>query len=146
MKLGYIGLGKMGSRMVEKLLKEKHEVVVWNRTLDKAEELKNQTQSPNLKIAQSITELVQSLETPRIIWSMLPSGEATENVLSEVYDLVQSGDIVIDGGNAFYKDTQRRFEKFREKGVRYLGIGVSGGIIASKIGYPLMVGGDKSGY
>ncbi len=146
MKLGFIGLGKMGSRMVEKLLKEGHEVIVWNRTLDKAEQLQNQTQSSNLRVAKSVAELVQSLEKPRVIWSMLPAGEATQIILDELFDLVEENDIVIDGGNAFYQDTQRRYEVFSKKGVKFLGVGVSGGIIAAEKGYPLMVGGDKSAY
>lgn len=134
MKLGFIGLGKMGSRMVEKLLREGHEAVAWNRSDN---ELKN---------AETVEELVKSLETPRVVWSMVPAGEATEDILGEVSKFVEKGDIVIDGGNSHFKDTQRRFDNFRKKGIRFLGIGVSGGIIAAKEGYPMMVGGDKSAY
>ena len=134
MKLGFVGLGKMGSRMVLKLRKEGHEVVAWTRS---DHELKN---------VESVEKLIKNLEAPRIIWSMLPAGSPTENILNEVSKLVQAGDIVIDGGNSNFKDTQRRFEEFKNKGIRYLGIGVSGGIIAAKGGYPIMVGGDKSAY
>lgn len=134
MEIGLIGLGKMGSRMVLKLLKEGHEVVAWNRS---KHELKN---------VETIEKLVKSLEAPRVIWSMVPSGEATENILKEVSKFVQKGDIVIDGGNSHFKNTQKRSEKFKAKNVKYLGIGVSGGIIAATEGYPMMVGGDKSAY
>lgn len=134
MKVGFIGLGKMGSRMVEKLLKEGHEVTAWNRS------------DNELKTAETIEELVKNLEKPRIVWLIVPAGEATEEVLQEVSKYVEAGDIVIDGGNANYKDTQRRYQNFRNEGIRYLGIGVSGGIIAIKSGYPIMVGGDKSAY
>lgn len=134
MKVGFIGLGKMGARMVIKLQKEGHEVSAWNRS---DHELKN---------VKTIEQLVKSLKPPRIIWSMLPAGEATEESLKEIARFAQKGDIIIDGGNSFYKDTERRFKDFKNKGIRYLGIGVSGGIIAFKNGYPLMAGGDKSGY
>ncbi len=134
MKVGFIGLGKMGGRMVEKLLKEGHEVVAWNRS---GHELKN---------VETVEKLVKSLETPRVVWLMLPAGPATQDILNELLKLINKGDIVIDGGNANFKDTQRRFEEFKSKGIKFLGIGVSGGIIAFKNGYPLMAGGDKSGY
>jgi len=151
MKMGFIGLGKMGSRMVIKLQKEGHDLVVWNRSPQGVEEFKVQSSKfkaavKNLKVAGTIKELVKSLDNPRVVWSMLPAGSPTENILNEVSKLVQAGDIVIDGGNSNFKDTQRRFEEFKNKGIRYLGIGVSGGIIAAKGGYPIMVGGDKSAY
>ncbi len=86
------------------------------------------------------------LEKPRIIWLMLPAGRATQEILDQVEDDIGSGDIVIDGGNAHYADTQKRFEHFKSKGIKFLGIGVSGGVIAARDGYPLMVGGDRSAY
>lgn len=134
MQLGFVGLGKMGSRMAIKLLKEGHEVVAWNRS---DHELKN---------IGTIEELVKSLEKPRIIWLMVSSGEATQNVLDEVSKFIQKDDIIIDGGNSNFQDTQRRYEQFKNKGIRFLGIGVSGGIIAATKGYPMMVGGDKGAY
>lgn len=134
MKIGFIGLGKMGSRMVQKLTSEGHDLVVWNRS-----------QHP-LKNVESVEKLIKNLGKPRIVWSMLPAGEATEEILKEISKFVQKGDIVIDGGNAFYKDTQRRFDNFKKRGIRFLGIGVSGGIVAANDGYPMMVGGDKSAY
>lgn len=151
MQLGFIGLGKMGGRMAGKLLQDNHEVIVWNRSREAVEEFKIQSSKlkiaiQNLKVATSIKDLVQNLEKPRVIWLMLPAGEATQEVLIEVEKFVETGDIVIDGGNAYFADTQKRYEAFAKKGIRYLGIGVSGGIIAAKNGYPLMVGGDRSAY
>src|SRR3990167_7787533 len=168
MKIGFIGLGRMGSNMVTKLLNEGHEVVVWNRTREKAEKLRSQISQTgnqmrndlagsdrkvrtsfavqNFKIADSVKDLVKQLNKPRIIWLMLPAGEATQEILDEVEKYVEGGDIVIDGGNAHYPDTQKRWEHFSQKGIRFLGIGVSGGVIAAVEGYPLMVGGDKSAY
>ena len=150
MKVGLIGLGKMGSRMVGKLIDEGHEVSVWNRSKDAVEEFKIQNskfkiENQKLKVAETIKELVRSLEKPRIIWVMVPH-IAVEEVLTEVRKFVSPGDIVIDGGNSFYKDTDRRFEEFEKAGIKYLGIGVSGGIIASEKGYPMMVGGNVSAY
>jgi 6-phosphogluconate dehydrogenase len=134
MRLGFVGLGKMGSRMASKLLKEGHEVIAWNRS---DHELKN---------VETVEKLTKSLESPRVIWSMLPAGSATQTILEEVAKFVNEGDIVIDGGNSNFKDTERRFKKFEYKGVKYLGIGVSGGIVAAREGYPMMVGGDKGAY
>lgn len=144
MKLGFIGLGKMGSRMALKLLKEGHDVVVWNRSPQAVEELKSQVSS--VKSASSIEELVKSLEKPRVIFLMLPAGDPTEEKLKEVSQFVDKDDIVIDAGNSRYQDTQRHFEMFAQKGIRFLGIGVSGGIISVTEGYPQMVGGDRSAY
>lgn len=142
--------------MAGKLLAEQHDVIVWNRSPQRVEKLKSSYFVPlkggasqnkqNFKIARTIKELVESLEKPRVIWLMVPAGEATEEVLKEVNKFVQENDIVVDGGNAYYKDTERRYQKFRAKGIRFLGIGVSGGIIAAKVGYPLMAGGDRSAY
>ncbi len=150
MQVGILGLGKMGRLIAEKLMRDGHQVVVWNRTretveqfrVDKAEFILNQ----KLVISHSIEELRTTLRKPRVIWSMLPAGEATETTLKEIGNIVEAGDIVIDGGNAFFKDTDRRFEEFKGKGVKYLGIGVSGGIHAQENGASLMVGGDKEGY
>lgn len=151
MKLGFIGLGKMGSRMVFKLLQEGHEVVVWNRSQEGISNFQFQISNikykkENLIIAASIQDLVNKLDTPRIIWMMLSAGDATQNILDKVQKYIQKGDIVIDGGNANFKDTEKRYQELKKKGIRFLGIGVSGGIIAAEKGYPLMVGGDKNAY
>ncbi len=140
----------MGSRMVTKLLGEGHEVVVWNRTREKIENLKLEIRSLKLRgvleVVDSVEFLVEKLDKPRVVWSMLPAGEATEGILEEVGNYVDDNDIVIDGGNSKYSDTQRRYESFKNKGIKFLGIGVSGGIIAAKEGYPMMVGGDSEAY
>lgn len=149
MQVGFIGLGKMGSRMVKKLLDGGHEVVAWNRSKEVVDALVNSLTPTDLQLfspADSLGHLSSSLQTPRVIWSMLPAGDITKNVLEEIEKYLEKGDIVIDGGNAKYTDTQKRFEAFEKKGIRFLGIGVSGGIIAEQEGYPLMVGGDKTAY
>lgn len=149
MKLAFLGLGKMGTRMVEKLLRDGHEIVVWNRTQEISEEfgaVVTQHGLSGLEIKQTVKEAVASLESAKIVWCMLPAGEASETVLQEVASYLQPEDILIDGANAKFEDTEKRYKEFSQKGFRFLGIGVSGGIIAEKNGYPLMVGGDKAAY
>ena len=165
MKLGFIGLGKMGSRMAVKLLKEGHNLVVWNRSQQAVDELriKNQeswkrekmhnskfmtydSMTGKFEVAKTIERLVRELKSPRIIWLMLPAGSATQNILDEVIKFAEKEDIIVDGGNAHFKDTEKRYRELKTKGIRFLGIGVSGGIIAEKAGYPMMVGGDVSAY
>lgn len=152
MRIGFIGLGRMGNRMVMKLLGEGHEVVVWNRSKEKVEDLKAEVK-PNWKLftAETIEELVGKDRSsdevgPHVIWSMLPAGDPTEETLTEIGKYVREGDIVVDGGNARYTDTQRRWEEFTKKKIDFLGIGVSGGIIAAVDGYPMMAGGTLSAY
>jgi 6-phosphogluconate dehydrogenase len=171
MKLGFLGLGKMGSRMVKKLVLDGHEVVAWNRSYEVAEQLKEEIEfyssseaqsdesrssrqapkapfqgSNNITITKTVEEAIRLLPSPKIIWLMLPAGSPTENILHEVVGSLSPNDIVIDGGNANWKDTQRRSEELSEKGIRFLGIGVSGGVLAEKNGFPLMVGGNRSAY
>jgi 6-phosphogluconate dehydrogenase len=149
MKIGIAGLGKMGGRMAEKLVKEGQEVVVWNRTHEKAEALAHKlTGHNNISVAAStsIEELVNGLPNPKVVLTMLPAGEPTEVLLAEVSRLLGKGDILIDAGNSYFKDTERRYQEFRDKGIRFLGMGVSGGVVAGSDGYPQMVGGDKSAY
>lgn len=137
MKIGILGLGKMGSRIALKLSNEGHEVVGWNRSETTLKEINTTT---------DIKKLISKLSSPRILWLMLPEGEPTQEVISELKKYVEKGDIIIDGGNAHFGDTQRRFEEFKKIGVEFLGIGVSGGILAEKNGFPLMVGGSKKAY
>jgi len=150
MQLGFIGFGKMGVRIVEKLLADNHTIIGWNRTQSVIDEFKLLLQRKNLherfNAAENIQTLVEGLTRTRVIWIMLPSGQATQSALLEVSKFVESGDIVIDGGNAFYKDTERRSKELGAKGIRYLGIGVSGGVKAVERGYPLMVGGNREAY
>lgn len=144
MKIGFIGLGRMGSRMAGKLVADGHDVVVWNRSRDIVSDFIKKY--PKAKSAETVEELVRNLEKPKIVWSMLPAGQVTDQMLTEIGKYIEKGDIVIDGSNAFYKDTQKRFENFKKRNIRFLGIGVSGGVIAFELGYPMMAGGDRSAY
>ena len=144
MKIGVLGLGKMGSRIALKLADGGHGVVAWNRTQEAAKALK--LENPKIEISNSINEVIQNLPEPSILWLMLPAGDATQSVLDEASKYLKKGDIVIDGGNAYFKDTEKRYQNFKENGIEYLGIGVSGGILAPKNGFPLMAGGSKKAY
>lgn len=153
MQIGILGLGKMGSRIAEKLILDGHEVIVWNRSDGPVEELKIKIEKSNtkntnynFKFFYTIQELVASLKSPKVIWMMLPAGSATQSILDEVLKYVLAGDIIIDGGNAYYKDTEQRSRILAASGIKFLGIGVSGGVKAFENGYPLMAGGDISAY
>src|SRR3989344_4095637 len=149
MKVGFIGLGKMGSRIVAKLILDGHEVSIWNRSEEPFKKLEAKLASfkgAKYRLFKTIEWMVKSLEKPRVIWLMLPAGSVTESTLNEVVKFIETEDIIIDGGNSYFKDTARRYRELKIKGIRFLGIGVSGGIIAEKTGYPLMVGGDVSAY
>ncbi len=145
MKIGFIGLGKMGSRMAEKLLEDGHQIVVWNRSEAVLNEFKSE--NPNAVVASSIEDLISKLEKPRVIWMMVSHG-AVDEVLGEIKKAVlDEGDVIIDGGNSHYLDTDLRADEAEGLlGVHYLGIGTSGGLIAAKEGYPMMVGGSREGY
>jgi len=143
MQIGFIGLGKMGSRMAGKLLSDGHEVLAWNRSKDVLGEFQNE--NPTAQTVFNIKELIERLDTPRIIWIMV-SHSAVDEVLMEVKKFVASGDVIIDGGNSHYKDTDKRFEEFKKLNVHFMGVGTSGGILAEKNGFPFMVGGSLEGY
>jgi len=141
----------MGNRMVTKLLSEGHEVVVWNRSSGKADALKAEAKSNwKLESAKDVEDLVRlsggDEAGPRIIWSMLPAGVVTKDMLAQIKKYVKKGDIVVDGGNSKFTDTQKSYEDFQKDGIEFLGIGVSGGIIALTEGYPMMVGGSQTAY
>ena len=132
MKLGFIGLGKMGSRMVQKLLADGHDVIVWNRSKAPIEELQFKIQnskfkivSKKFKVSETVEALVKSLAKPSVVWSMLPAGEATKGMLAQLLQLVEPGDIVINGANEHFSVTEQNYGDFKEKGIRFLGIGVS---------------------
>ena len=139
MELGMVGLGKMGINMVFRLLEGGHKVVVFNRTLSKEEPVKNKGAIGS----DSIKELVLKLSSPRIVWLMVPSGETTDLMLEEVLKYVEKTDIVIDGGNSYYKDSIRRYNMLKEKGINFLDAGTSGGIWGLKEGYCSMIGGEE---
>lgn len=139
MKIGLIGLGKMGMNMVQRLLNGGHEIVAYART---AETVKK-AEAKGANGATSLKDIVDNLERPRIVWLMVPAGKATEDTLMDLAGLLEGGDILIDGGNSFYKDSMRRAVELKKRNISFLDIGTSGGIWGLKIGYCMMIGGDK---
>lgn len=139
MKLGIIGLGKMGANMTQRLLEGGHEVVGFSHS---SEEIAGVVAKGAVG-AESPADLVSKLNGRKIVWMMVPSGDITESVIAEVSALLGEGDILIDGGNSFYKDSIRRHQEVSARGIHYLDAGTSGGVWGLKVGYCLMVGGDK---
>jgi len=139
MYLGMIGLGKMGGNMVRRLLKGGHQVVGYNRTADITDQLAAEA---GLIPAYSIQELIQKLPAPRAVWVMVPAGAATEETVLQLSEMLSPDDIIIDGGNSFYKDDIRRAPIVAAKGLHYIDTGTSGGIWGITEGYSMMIGGD----
>jgi len=139
MDLAMIGLGKMGGNMARRLLKGGHRVVGLNRSPDVTHQL---AQEAGLTPAYSTTEMVDLLLVPRIVWVMVPAGGPTEEVITELSALLSAGDVIIDGGNTFYKDDIRRAGVLEPKGIHYVDVGTSGGIWGLSEGYSMMVGAD----
>ena len=142
MQIGMIGLGRMGFNMAKRLLQDGHQVVVYNRTPAKSEELA----ADGATAAYSLGELVAKLAAPRTVWLMLPAGETVDQHLDELAGLLAPDDLVVDGGNTFFKDDLRRAAKMAEKQIHYLDAGVSGGIWGLQVGYCTMIGGEKEDF
>ena len=140
MQIAMVGLGKMGANMTRRLLKGGHDVVV----TDLNEDAIKAAESDGATGAANLTELVEKLDAPRVVWVMVPAGAPTENTLKGLHDTLSEGDIVIDGGNSNYKDTIHRGEMLAEKGIRYVDVGTSGGVWGLTEGYSMMVGGEKA--
>jgi 6-phosphogluconate dehydrogenase len=142
MKLGFVGLGKMGGKMVERLMNGGHEIVAF----DPAKEALDEAEKKGVVPADSLQALVDKLDALRVIWVMVPSGRPTEETISSLSSLLEAGDIIIDGGNSLYKDSMQRAEALEEKGISLLDAGTSGGVWGLKIGYCLMVGGEEAAF
>jgi 6-phosphogluconate dehydrogenase len=139
MQLGMVGLGRMGANMVRRLIRAEHRCVVYDHDFARAQELAREGAIP----AASIGEFISVLEPPRAVWVMVPAGSATEEVLAALAERMEPGDILIDGGNSFYKDDARRARQMKAKGIQYLDVGTSGGIWGLERGYCLMIGGSR---
>lgn len=139
MKLGLVGLGKMGAYMTERLLNDKHEVVVYDLSSDA---VKNSEKKGAIG-SKSLEELVSKLQKPRIVWIMVPSGKPVDETIDKLTKVLEKDDIIIDGGNSHYKDSVERGKALTKLGINFLDAGISGGIWGLKIGYCTMVGGDE---
>jgi 6-phosphogluconate dehydrogenase len=139
--LGLIGLGRMGANMARRLQQGGVHVVAHNRNHDVATSLAAEC---GLTAASNIESLVSQLPAPRMVWLMLPAGEAVEQHIAQLIPLLSKGDIIVDGGNSWFKDSLRRAEKLQPTGIHYVDAGVSGGIWGLANGYCVMVGGDHA--
>ena len=141
-QIGFIGLGKMGSKMVQRLLTHGHRVVVYNRTQDKVRQMATYGAFP----ASSVAELIEKLPKRKIVWLMLPAGRVTEIYLRQLQGLLQPGDIIIDGANDFYGNAERHAAWLHKSGIAFFDCGVSGGIWGLRNGFTLMLGGPKKSF
>src|SRR5687768_6603052 len=142
MQLGMVGLGRMGGNMTLRLLRGGHDVVAFARHKDSVERMVAEGATG----ANSLEDLVGKLSAPRIVWLMVPAGDATEKTIEALSELLDDGDIVIDGGNSRYTESVARAEKLRPIGISFLDSGTSGGIWGLEGGYCLMVGGDADAF
>lgn len=140
MKLGMIGLGRMGAGMSQRLMRGGHQVVGFDPKPDARKDL----EAKGAESADSLAALVAKLPTPRTVWLMVPAGEITDTTLTSLLPLLAAGDTVVDGGNSNYKDTLRQAKSFADKSIDYIDCGTSGGVWGLAEGFSLMIGGDET--
>jgi len=139
MQLGMIGLGRMGANIALRAAKDGHECVVYDHNPDAVKAMAGEERVTGVS---SYAELRDKLATPRVVWVMVPAGDITSSVIQELADTLESGDIVIDGGNSYYRDDLKHAKLLSEKGIHLLDCGTSGGVWGRERGYCLMIGGD----
>ena len=139
MQLGMIGLGRMGANMVRRLMRGGHECVVWDVSADNVKTLAGEGAIG----AESLDDLLAKLNQPRAVWIMVPAGQATEQTVNDLAARMTSGDIIIDGGNSYFKDDARRAAALKDKGINYMDVGTSGGVWGLERGYCMMIGGPQ---
>jgi 6-phosphogluconate dehydrogenase len=140
MKIGMVGLGRMGANMTTRLLLDKHEVVVYDRSPDAIAQEATEGAIPS----SSLADMVSKLSPPRAVWIMVPAGAPTDDTIHELLGLFEPGDVIIDGGNSNFRHSQARYALAKQKGVDFIDAGTSGGVWGLKNGYCLMVGGDDA--
>ena len=139
MQLGMVGLGRMGANMTRRLMHGGHQVVVSDLSADAVKQLA----SEGAVGSSSLQDLVSRLKAPRAVWIMVPAGGPTEQTVQSLAGFMQAGDIIIDGGNSYFKDDVRRSKMLQEKGIHYMDVGTSGGVWGLERGYCMMIGGPK---
>ncbi|MCP8351602.1 decarboxylating 6-phosphogluconate dehydrogenase [Pseudomonas sp. FBF18] len=140
MQLGIVGLGRMGGNIARRLMREGHHTVVHDRNAPAIDTLVAEGATG----AADLAALVQQLDAPRAVWVMLPAGEATEQTIAQLADLLEADDVIIDGGNTFYKDDIRRAQHLAERQLHYVDVGTSGGVWGLERGYCMMIGGEQA--
>jgi len=138
MKIGFVGLGKMGMNMVRRLLQNGHEIVAYAPSSSSVDEAATYGATPSV----SLQNVVEQLPSPRIVWLMVPAGKPVDDNLEMLLGMLDKGDIVVDGGNSYWRETQQRSQKASAKGIHYMDCGTSGGVWGLQNGYCLMTGGD----
>jgi 6-phosphogluconate dehydrogenase len=139
MDLGMIGMGRMGGPMAQRLLRDGHRVTALARSKDAFKQLEEKGIVP----VESLEDLVNNLKPPRIVWLMIPAGAAVDDTVDTLLPLLTADDVIVDGGNSNYKDTQRRSQSLMAKGIHFVDSGTSGGVWGLENGYSIMVGGDE---
>jgi 6-phosphogluconate dehydrogenase len=142
MNVGVVGLGKMGYNMALHLLERGHKLVVFDLSLEAVGSLEGKGALP----ASSLNELAGKLGSPRMIWLMVPAGTPVDSTIDQLAPLLDRGDIIVDGGNSHYKDSERRAARLEEQGISFLDAGTSGGLEGARHGACIMVGGNKTAY
>lgn len=142
MELGFVGLGKMGGNMVQRLLEDGHKVVAFDPDPQRLRE----AEEKGAVAAGDLASLTSILKPPRLIWLMVPSGRVTGEVIDSLTPLMQAGDAIADGGNSFYKESVARSKALAEKGIGFLDVGTSGGVWGLEQGYCMMIGGERSAF
>jgi len=142
MRLGMVGLGRMGANMTRRLMRGGHEVVVTDLSADNVKNLAGE----GAIASSSLDDFVAKLGKPRIAWLMVPAGPATESTVQELAKRMSAGDIMIDGGNSYFKDDVRRSKELKSKGIHYVDVGTSGGVWGIDRGYCMMIGGPKEAF
>ncbi len=140
MQIGMVGLGRMGGNMAKRLTRGGHEMVVFDLDAARVAEFEQE----GMKGATELEKFVDQLAKPRVAWLMVPAGDATEGMVNRLAAMFEPGDILIDGGNSYFKDDARRAAALREKGIHYVDVGTSGGVWGLERGYCLMVGADEA--
>jgi 6-phosphogluconate dehydrogenase len=139
MQIGMVGLGRMGSNLVRRLMRDGHECVVFDVSPDAVRALEGDGATGS----SSLDDFARKLSPPRVAWTMLPAGEISERSLHDLADRFDEGDILIDGGNSYYRDDIRRAAEFGERGIHYVDVGTSGGVFGLDRGFCLMIGGER---
>jgi 6-phosphogluconate dehydrogenase len=143
MDIGIWGMGRMGFNMARRLVDSgEHRVIAGNRSPGKVDE----AMEHGAEGAYSVEEFVEKQESPRVLWSMLPAGDVTDQMIEQFIELADEGDIVVDGANSYFRDSVSRAERVRSAGLRWLDAGVSGGIWGYEVGYCTMIGGDADAF